>query len=71
MCFHSEVEMVGVVLYLACIYKKRVHICHVSRRDEIEMIRDAKEAGIDVTCEVTPTFVLWVMTHYYHLNYKQ
>ena len=54
MCFHSEVEMVGVVLYLASIYKKRVHICHVSRRDEIEMIRDAKEAGIDVTCEVTP-----------------
>ncbi len=54
MCFHSEVEMVGVVLYLASIYKKRVHICHVSRRDEIEMIRDAKEAGIEVTCEVTP-----------------
>ena len=54
MCFHSEVEMVGVVLYLASIYKKRVHICHVSRKDEIEMIRDAKENGIDCTCEVTP-----------------
>ena len=42
MCFHAEVEMVGVVLYLASIYKKRVHICHISRKDEIEMVKDAK-----------------------------
>ena len=34
MCFHAEVEMVGVVLYLASIYKKRVHICHISRKEE-------------------------------------
>ena len=54
MCFHAEVAMVGVVLYLASIYKKRVHICHVSRKEEIEMIKDAKENGIKVTCEVTP-----------------
>ena len=54
MCFHAEVEMVGVVLYLASIYKKRVHICHISRKEEVEMIRDAKENGLDVTCEVTP-----------------
>ena len=54
MCFHAEVEMVGVVLYLASIYKKRVHICHISRKEEIEMIRDAKENGLEVTCEVTP-----------------
>ena len=54
MCFHAEVEMVGVVLYLASIFKKRVHICHISRKEEIEMIRDAKENGLDVTCEVTP-----------------
>ena len=54
MCFHAEVEMVGVVLYLASIYKKRVHICHISKKEEIEMIKDAKENGLRVTCEVTP-----------------
>ena len=54
MCFHAEVEMVGVVLYLASIYKKRVHICHISRKEEIEMIKDAKENGLRVTCEATP-----------------
>ena len=54
MCFHAEVEMVGVVLYLASIYNKRVHICHLSRKDEIEMVKDAKSKGLRVTCEVTP-----------------
>ena len=54
MCFHANVEMVGVVLYLASIYKKRIHICNISKKEEVEMIKDAKENGIDVTCEVTP-----------------
>lgn len=31
-----------------------LHICHVSRRDEIELIRGAKALGVPVTCEVTP-----------------
>ncbi len=31
-----------------------VHVCHVSRRDEIELIRGAKVLGLPVTCEVTP-----------------
>jgi dihydroorotase-like cyclic amidohydrolase len=31
-----------------------VHFCHVSGRVEIELIRDAKERGLPVTCEVTP-----------------
>ena len=33
MCFHAEVEMVGVVLYLASIFKKRVHICMRDQHD--------------------------------------
>ena len=46
--------MVGVVLYLASIYNRKVHICHLSRKDEIEMVKDAKSKGLRVTCEVTP-----------------
>ena len=33
---------------------RSLHVCHVSRKAEIEMIRAAKEKGFDVTCEVTP-----------------
>ena len=43
MCFHAEVEMVGVVLYLASIYNRKVHICHLSRKDEIEMCISCKK----------------------------
>jgi hypothetical protein len=30
------------------------HVCHVSSRHELEAVIEAKEAGKDVTCEVTP-----------------
>ena len=59
MCFHAGVEMVGVVLYLASIYKKRIHICNISRKEEIEMIKDAKENGLEITCDVS-TYNLFI-----------
>jgi carbamoyl-phosphate synthase/aspartate carbamoyltransferase/dihydroorotase len=31
-----------------------VHVCHVSLAEEIAMIRQAKERGLPVTCEVAP-----------------
>ena len=30
------------------------HVCHVSAKETVRIIRDAKRAGIHVTCEVTP-----------------
>lgn len=51
---HAEELMVPVCLTLSHIYDLPLHIVHVSRRSEIELIRDAKEKGIPVTCEATP-----------------
>jgi len=42
------------VLALAHLYDRPVHICHVSRKDEIELIARAKARGFQVTCEVCP-----------------
>src|SRR5690606_38963867 len=39
---------------LARVYGRRLHVCHVSRADEIALIRAAKESGAAVSCEVTP-----------------
>jgi carbamoyl-phosphate synthase/aspartate carbamoyltransferase/dihydroorotase len=39
---------------VANLFNRPVHICHVSRREEILMIRAAKEKGYPVTCEVGP-----------------
>jgi carbamoyl-phosphate synthase/aspartate carbamoyltransferase/dihydroorotase len=54
MVFHAEGRSLATVLILAYLENCPVHIAHVSRREEIELIRDAKERGVKVTCEVCP-----------------
>lgn len=51
---HAEKQSVAVGLGLAATYDRAVHFCHISRREEIELIADAKAQGLPVTCEVTP-----------------
>jgi dihydroorotase-like cyclic amidohydrolase len=51
---HAEGRTLAAVILMAAIYDRPVHLCHVSRREEILLIRQAKEAGVKVTCEVTP-----------------
>lgn len=51
---HAEQESVAVAIALASLYKRSVHISHVSRKAEVELIAKAKAEGVKVTCEVTP-----------------
>lgn len=51
---HAEGRSMATVLLFAMLQDRPVHVCHVSRKEEIELIRAAKERGIKVTCEVTP-----------------
>ncbi len=53
-CVHAENESVAIAIGLAASYRRHVHLCHVSRREEIEMIAKAKAEGVQITCEVTP-----------------
>lgn len=53
-CVHAEHTNVAATLLLAQFHKRHVHICHVSKRDEILMVREAKQRGISVSCEVCP-----------------
>ena len=52
--FHAEKNSVAVGIGLAAIFFRPVHFCHISRREEIELIAAAKDRGLPVTCEVTP-----------------
>lgn len=54
LCVHAEDRTLAMVLGLLPSVGRSVHFCHVSRRVEIELIRDAKERGLPVTCEVSP-----------------
>jgi carbamoyl-phosphate synthase/aspartate carbamoyltransferase/dihydroorotase len=51
---HAEGRSMAAVILLAAIFDRPVHIAHISRQEEILLIRAAKEKGIQVTCEVTP-----------------
>jgi carbamoyl-phosphate synthase/aspartate carbamoyltransferase/dihydroorotase len=51
---HAEGRTLAAVILMAALYERPVHLAHVSLREEILLIRAAKEKGIQVTCEVAP-----------------
>ena len=38
--------------------KGRIHICHVSTKGSVELIRQAKKKGVRVTCETAPHYLI-------------
>ena len=51
---HSESRTMAAGILFAAIYDRSVHMAHVSLKEEILLIKAAKEKGIKVTCEVCP-----------------
>ena len=51
---HAEGRSLAAAILMAAVYDRPLHLAHVSRREEILLIRAAKERGLKVTCEVTP-----------------
>lgn len=51
---HAEGRTLAAVILLAALFDRPVHLAHVSRREEILLIRLAKQRGIKITCEATP-----------------
>jgi len=51
---HSESRTMAAGILFAAIYDHPVHIAHISLKEEILLIKAAKERGIKVTCEVCP-----------------
>lgn len=54
----SEWKAVQRDLQLARETGCRFHVCHVSCRESLELIRAAKADGVDVTCETAPHYIL-------------
>ena len=51
---HAEDRSIAALLLWASFAGRAVHVCHVATREEILLVRAAKERGLPVTCEVTP-----------------
>jgi carbamoyl-phosphate synthase/aspartate carbamoyltransferase/dihydroorotase len=43
LCVHAESQTTAAVLLLATLHSRPIHICHVARKEEIQIIRAAKE----------------------------
>ena len=39
------------------------HVCHISTKESVELIRRAKAEGVDITCETGPHYILLDDTH--------
>jgi carbamoyl-phosphate synthase/aspartate carbamoyltransferase/dihydroorotase len=51
---HAEGPIVAAVIGLAALYDRKIHICHLSKKSELNLIKLAKVRGLKVTCEVAP-----------------
>ncbi len=57
-CSESEWKPIERDLRLAEKTGCKYHVCHVSAKESIELIREAKKSGIDVTCETAPHYLV-------------
>lgn len=57
-CGESEWRQVERDLRLAAETGCPYHVCHVSTRESVGLIRRAKAAGVDVTCETAPHYLV-------------
>src|SRR5215213_1310783 len=51
---HSESRTMAAGILFAALYDRPIHIAHISLKEEILLIKAAKEHGIKVTCEACP-----------------
>ena len=57
-CSESEWIQVKRDVELAQKLGTKYHVCHVSTKESVEIIRNAKKMGVDVTCETAPHYLI-------------
>lgn len=58
-CSESEWGQIARDLELAEETGCRYHVCHISTKESVELIRRAKARGVDVTCETGPHYLIF------------
>ena len=58
-CSESEWGQIARDLLLAERTGCKYHVCHVSTKESVQLIREAKARGVDVTCEVGPHYLVF------------
>ncbi len=58
-CSESEWGPIKRDLQLAKETGCKYHVCHISTKESVELIRQAKKEGVDVTCETAPHYLVF------------
>ncbi len=58
-CSESEWKPIERDLRLAKETGCKYHVCHISCKESVELIRRAKAQGVDVTCETAPHYLIF------------
>ena len=53
----AEWKQIERDILLADETKVKYHVCHVSTKESVSLIRDAKKSGVNVTCETAPHYL--------------
>lgn len=54
----SEYRQIARDIELAAATGCKYHVCHISAAESVEIIRQAKKSGVDVTCETAPHYLV-------------
>ncbi len=57
-CSASEYEQIARDCEIAKKTGAKYHVCHISTKESVEIIRQAKKDGVDVTCETAPHYLI-------------
>ena len=57
-CSASEFEQIARDLRMVEETGCKYHVCHISAKESVELIRNAKAKGVDVTCETAPHYLV-------------
>ncbi len=57
-CSASEYEQIARDIELVKEIGCKYHVCHISTKESVELIRQAKKDGVDITCETGPHYLV-------------
>ncbi len=58
-CVRGNEDQIGSAIFMGQVNNRKVHICSVTSRGEIEMIAEAKTNGVRITCDIHPLSLLF------------
>ncbi|MBO5286579.1 MAG: dihydroorotase [Clostridia bacterium] len=58
-CSESEWKQIERDIALAKKTGCKYHVCHISTKESVQLIRQAKRDGVDITCETAPHYLVY------------